>query len=186
MVKKAKLDLLEEKNEDVVADLPSAGEEQVAVASRFFSGKILALMLCAGALLVVVVSAGWMYFRHKTVTVAPAALPQQDAVTAQGKKEVAASFPGFVIHLKDERGNDRTLLCGVALALNDSPEEAKRIEQRVDVRNIVYEVARSKGGDLLALRDERKQFRREIAARVNSLLGTDRVTAVYFTEFVIL
>jgi flagellar basal body-associated protein FliL len=191
MVKKAKLDLLEEKNaaEEGMGVSPEQGEAPAGARGRFVSGKMFALIACGGVFLSVAVFSIWMYSRAKTVKIAPVALPKQVAVPAAAavaKEEVAASFPGFVIHLKDGRGNDRTLLCGIALVLNEAPEEAKRIEKRIDLRTVLYATASSKGGELLASRDGMNQLRREINDKMSALLGAGRVKSVYFTEFVIL
>lgn len=193
MVKKAKLDLLEEKIvEEKKAETAVPDEKDVpqGLAQRWFTtGRIFAISLSTVIVICATVFSIWMYSRDKTVRTVQVALPKQIAATAAVPavtKEETASLKGFVICLKDAQGNYRTLVCDIAVALNNMDEDIKKFEQRIDVRNVIYTAARNRGGTLSASRDDMNQFRGEISDKLNSLLGGERVKSVYFTAFVLL
>ena len=193
MAKKAKLDLLEEKIvEETKVETAVPDEKDVPQGIRpswFTRGRILAIIFSTCILICSTVVSVWMYSRGKAVKTVQVTLPKQIAaiptVPAVTKEETAA-FNGFVICLKDAQGNYRTLICDVALALINYGEDIKKFEQRIDVRNVIHTAARNKGGILSASRDDMNRFRGEINDKLNSLLGGNRVKAVYFTAFVIL
>lgn len=193
MVKKAKLDLLEEKiGEKEKAETVAPDEKEHArepLPGWFTTGRILAIILSAGILICATVFSVSMYSRGKTVKNVPVTLLKQIAAppaVSTIRKEEIASLRGFVIHVKDAKGNYRTLICDIALALNNPEGDIKRFEQRVDVRTLIYMTAKNRGASLLDSRDDRNQLRREISDKLNGLLGGNKVNAVYFTEFVIL
>jgi flagellar basal body-associated protein FliL len=194
MVKKATLDLLAEKGKEegeAEATAPDEKEgEREPVPGWFTRGRIIAVASAGVMLLCVVVFSVMMHSRGKTVKTVPAVLPKQAAavptVPAVMMKEEIVTLKGFVIHLTDGGGNYRTLLCDIALVLNDRAEDVKKFEQRVDVRNLIYATAKSKGASLLDPRNDRNVLRREINDKVNGLVGGNKVKSVYFTEFLVL
>jgi len=191
MAKKAKLDLLEEKlEEEVKIDTPDphAGEQE-AGARWFTRGRILAIILASVTVMGAAGFSMWFYPRGKKAHTVPAAALQRSvslsAATGGGKEEVA-SLKGFVIAVKDRQGGYRTLICDVALAFRNSPGDLKNLEQRRDIRNLIYTAVRSRGIALLDSPDEKNLLRREVSEKLNAILGGNSVAAVYFTEFVLL
>ncbi len=192
MVKKATLDILEEKIEEEKAETTAPDKQEDAqepFLRRFPWRRIILVASAAGILLSAAVFSIWMYSREKSVKTTPVTLPKQIAAVPAVptiKKEETASLKGFVIHVKDAKGNDRTLICDIAIALHNPKEDIRRFEQMVDVRNVIYMTAKNRGTSLLGSRDDRNLLRKEISDRLNNLLGGNRVISVYFTEFVVL
>ncbi len=195
MVKKATLDLLDEKiSEDARAetDAPEGGEdkggEEAPARVWFTRGRILAAASCGLILLVVGVLSLWMHARGKPAKPASAASNEVAAVSpaSAAQPEGTALLKGFVIPLTDGNGNCRTLICDIALGVKGLEADARRFEGRPDVRNVIYDTARKRGTSLSDSRDDRNALRREINDKLNELLGGNRIASVYFTEFLIL
>jgi len=210
-VKKAKLDLLEEMPEielpkvevqPVVEDV--IDEAPVETGRSWVFSKLIIIGVPA-ALLVLVVSGLLVYFlyhstktpSHKTVVTKTAPEPvrkpiekPQETVLEHKPLTVAGVtktiyIKDFMIDLKDNKGNNRVLLCDVAFdVVVDSGQE--NLEESENVRNIIYRIAQSRGAIALKSIEERKKLKKELAEQLDKMAGKTIVKNVYFLKYFIM
>ncbi|MHB1297427.1 MAG: flagellar basal body-associated FliL family protein [Gemmatimonadaceae bacterium] len=90
----------------------------------------------------------------------------------------------IVLNPADSRGT-RFLLVSVGLRLRTAMAPGEFEKRETEVRDRVLQVLSTKSVDDLVDVSRRAGFRREIAASLDSLLGTGEVRDVYFPQFVI-
>jgi flagellar basal body-associated protein FliL len=201
MVQKAKLDLLENLPDIEVMDtaiavddspltIPPGSQERWAFNKLLFIGAPILIVL-------IVISAGAWFFLTQFVFTAGRGKVAPVAVAVTEKNEVSvapaadpvkmnmAYFKDFLIDLKDSKGKSKILICDVAFDISEE-KNAAEIEGRTDLRNIIYNAARSKSIVNLKSIDDRKKFKKELAAEMIKMLGDGVVKNVYFTNYVIM
>ncbi len=97
----------------------------------------------------------------------------------------AAQANDFTITLRDERGNDRVLICDLAFELNAN-QEAKFPANILEVRRIIYEILGKKAAPFLTDPEARRGLKEEIIAELSSMLGKGVIRTVYFTKYIII
>jgi flagellar FliL protein len=110
------------------------------------------------------------------------------AAQAEGEHAPASTAPillnNLVLNPADSRGT-RFLLVSVGLQLGPSATAEEFEKRETEVRDRVLQVLARKSIDDLVDVSRRDDFRREIAATVDSLLGAGQVRGVFFPQFVI-
>lgn len=199
MSKKAKLDILEINIQQKIDEttLPFSElenqEEAVRVESLTKQNKISKIKACLrGYLLriiltpvIVIVSISGYFIWHnwgsaRTVSIDS---PQHIlSVVNHSAKDKIVSLEGFVVDRKTDKGDIKIIFCGTGIEI-DKPELVKDIGDRVDVREVVYNVLkRNSTEDGLSL-EKRNLQKMEIQRNLNSLLGENTVVNVYFTSY---
>ena len=94
------------------------------------------------------------------------------------------ALPSLTVNLADPSGT-RYLTIGMDVEVN-APEAAQEIDaQNSRVRDAIILLLSSKKIQDLATAEGKILLKTEVAARLNQILGTQRVVRIYFTEFVI-
>lgn len=94
------------------------------------------------------------------------------------------SLPSLTVNLADP-GGGRYLKIGMDVEVN-APEAAAEIEsQTARVRDAIILLLSSKTVQELSSAEGKLLLKNEVAARLNQILGAQRVVRIYFTEFVI-
>jgi flagellar basal body-associated protein FliL len=211
MVEKAKLDLLENLPDIELTDLITLTEETSELPLPLY-GKKWALnkliLIAAPAVLVVLVITGvlWFYFTRTDNTVAkrqsdtlariPAAMIEKtkleqkvDAISAQAEfsriKVNNAYFKDFIIELKSNTGKSKILMCDVVFDVSEA-ENIAELENREDVRNMIYQIATGKNAVVLRSMEERNKLKKEMLQEASKILGDGIIKNVYFSNYVIM
>ncbi len=203
MVEKAKLDVLEDLPDIEITDVKILTEEQsFPVAQEKWALNKL-LLIAAPAVIVVLVITGvlWFYLTRTDPNVTK--LKSGTQVTAIEKKKSAKEekvviqaaveplkvnnvyFKDFIIDLKDKTGKSKILLCDVVFDLSEAGKPAE-LENRSDIRSIIYSTATGRNAVVLRSIEERKRLKQEILQELNKMLGAGIVKNVYFTNYVIM
>jgi flagellar basal body-associated protein FliL len=103
-------------------------------------------------------------------------MPLQGTVSTEEQFE---RFDDFIIRLKDNREEDRILVCSVAVQLNRG---MRLPEERISLRKIIYRILKGQSGTA----EIGKALKEEIKIRLNEHMGGERIRNVYFTKFVVL
>jgi flagellar basal body-associated protein FliL len=129
-----------------------------------------------------------------TLAVTPAAMIEkkkpQSAETISTQTAIVpvkvnnANFKDFIIDLKDKTGKSKILMCDVALEVTG--EGVAELENRTDIRNLIYQTVTGKNAVVLRSLEERKRLRNELLQEANKILGERIVKNVYFTNYVIM
>jgi flagellar basal body-associated protein FliL len=206
MVEKAKLDVLENLPDIELTDVKRQPEEQdesslSASGERWALNKL--LLIGAPALIVVLVITGalWFYLTRSdnTVTKLKSGTP---AAMIENKKPVSAEkistqatiepvkanniyFKDFIVDLKDKTGKSKILLCDVVFDVNEA-EKIAELENRNDIRNLIYQTATGRNAVVLRSIEERKRLKKDLLQELNKILGDGVVKNVYFTNYVIM
>lgn len=193
MARKAKLDIL-----DTSAEVPLnaetaqdndviSGEEQT---DAKFSSRLRAwvrkpasrIILISGA--VIGSSIGvfiWSYY-GQDVNAPVAQVNQGESTAGVAPTGKVAFFEGFVVDLKDEKGDIRIAFCDIALELENS-QVADTVGKRGDVRNVIYTILKGKKVEALLLPEARNRLKTEWKNELNRLFGQTLVKEVYFSRF---
>jgi len=205
MLKKAKLDVLDDFSAVEVEPTAEAFSGDVSDADettegRWARNKI--LLIAAPAFIVFIVITGILWFflaskishqREVKVVVPPpsvAAPPIQTvapSLTTAGEEEKAqvAFFNDFVINLKDNAGKSRILMLDITLEVKGDAQVDEEINKSA-IRNMIYNMAKSKNAVAMKSMEERKKLKMELSAELDKMFGEGFVQSVYFTKFVIL
>lgn len=142
----------------------------------------LKLVLFAVALLIVAaVSASYLTFIFFSQGKAPAA--EQAAAKDPPKFGQTFDLGEFTVNLSGDAG--RRFVRAKIVVEVDKPEVVKELEERTpQLRDGVITVLAAKTMDDISTGDGRERLRREIAASLESRVGSDRIRNVYFTELV--
>jgi flagellar basal body-associated protein FliL len=212
MVQKAKLDVLENLPDIEMMDLITPNEEHEEFSELplpVYRGKWALnklVLIAAPAVIVVLVITGvlWSYLTRtdNTVTklqsvspaVSPAAIiektPQGAGTTSaqaaiEPVKVNKAYFKDFIIDLKDKTGKCKILMCDVVFEVSEAGNIAE-LENREDIRNMIYQTATGKNAVVLRSIEERKKLKNELLQEANKMLGDGIIKNVYFTNYVIM
>jgi flagellar basal body-associated protein FliL len=199
MAKKAKLDILEVSIDNKDDDIPSPerepdkAEEAVPVElvnqersitkiKAWLRIHLLRLILVSFLLIGLIVGAIiWYLWKSEK----PAAVEHPRPALSEIPQTVKGGIvylEGFAVDQKDDKGEFRIAFCDIAIELGKH-ELAKDLVDRVDVRNVVYTVLKSKKAEEGLLVEKRNLLKAEIKSDLNRLLGEDAVSQVYFTKY---
>lgn len=195
MVQKAKLDIMEnlpdiETNqvEEIKEELVSQ-DIAVVKSEKWAFNKLLMIMAPIGIIVIVIGASLWfliakvIYAPQKEKPVAAAAI--EEPVLKPIPELKVAQIQNFIIDIKDKNGKTRVLLCDLAFDVTDD-KYIKELENRADVRGIIYRTARGKTPTSLKSANDRKNFKIELAQEIKSMLGYNIINNVYFTKYVIM
>ncbi len=205
MVEKAKLDVLENLPDIELTDLNSPMMEQeessLPVAQEKWAfNKILLIGMPAIIVVLVITGLLWFYLSRTDTTVTklksvpPAVViekkPANDErisapVAVEPVKMNNAYFKDFIIDLKDKAGKSKILLCDVVFDVSEAGIIAE-LENRNDIRNLIYQTATGRNAVVLKSIEERKRLKKELVQELNKMLGDGIVKNVYFTNYVIM
>jgi flagellar basal body-associated protein FliL len=199
MAKKAKLDILEvsidKKDDDIPSPErePDKAEEAVPVEllnrersitkiKAWLRMHLLRLILVSFLLIGSIISAiiWYVWESEKPVAVEPPR-PALSEIP-QTVKGGIVYLEGFAVDQKDGKGEFRIAFCDIAIELGKR-EMDKDLGDRVDVRNVIYTVLKSKKAEEGLLVEKRNLLKAEIKGDLNRLLGEDVVSQVYFTKY---
>ncbi len=211
MVKKAKLDVIENLPDidlpdiDLIDDtIPIDPELPLPVTSEKWALNKL-LVIFAPVVIVVLIMVGflWFYFA-RTTNIAPkqSKAPTetasiviekkfQDADMVNGRAAVqpviekSVNFKDFLIDLKDKAGKSKILACDFVLVVNTA-ENLAGLENREDIRNIIYQTVTGRSAVALRSIEERNNLKKELLQELNKTLGAGFVKNIYFTNYVIM
>ncbi len=203
MVEKAKLDVLENLPDIEITDIKIQSEElslPVVVKEKWAFNKL--FLIAAPALIVVLVITGVLWFYLTRTDPKVAKIKSSPPVAAVEKKSVQDEvivakaaiepikvnnvyFKDFIIDLKDRTGKSKILMCDVVFDVSDSVKIAE-LENRSDIRNIIYSTTTAKNAVVLRSIEERKRLKQEMMQELNKILGDGIVKSVYFTNYVIM
>jgi flagellar basal body-associated protein FliL len=106
-----------------------------------------------------------------------------DSAIPAPEDEKMVLLEGFMVDQKDEKGNVWILFCDVALELGEQGT-AKAVDSgRVDVRNVIYTVAKKATVKEGLTPDGRSRLKESMKKELNHLIGENQVKNVYFTRF---
>jgi flagellar basal body-associated protein FliL len=191
MIKKVRLDITASPEDEYTAgeveiEKEITGQEEPDIHSRWYPGKRVMIMVLAGVtFLAVSLSSLGIYLWQQDKKAKAAARAKLEAQAVAGLKEPIARLNGFMVNIKDSKGNQRVLVCDVWLELGTG-RQVKEIENRVDVRNAVYTMAKSKSVAIWVSPEERQSIKKEIFIRLNGMLGEGVVRKVYFMRVQVL
>ncbi len=214
MVEKAKLDLLENPSEIEITDIMISTEDQPdqpppVVQVKWAINKL--VLIAAPAVIVVCVISGALLFyfsrtnitstRQHSGTMASAragtATVVIDKKNSEGVGAIStqavvaktrvtnAHFKDFIIDLKDKAGNSRILMCDVVFDLSEAGSNVQ-LENRDDIRNLIYQTLTGKNAIVLRSLEERKRLKKELLQEAGKVLGEGIVKNIYFTNYVIM
>lgn len=192
MIRKVRLDILAALGDEGIigetADIEKevTGREEPDIHARWYPGKRFLIWTLTGVTLLAVSLSSlgiYLWMQDKKSKAAARAKLAEQAIP--GMKEPVAKLNGFMVNIKDSKGNQRILVCDIWLELG-AGRKGKEIEDRVDVRNIIYTMAKSKNVAIWVSPDERQSIKKEIYARLNGLLGEGVIKTVYFMRVEIL
>jgi flagellar FliL protein len=108
---------------------------------------------------------------------------------AAGSSQTAAlgtlfSLDTFIVNLADQ-GRNRYLRVTMDLEIAASVDAAKITERLPQIRDSILMILPSKQFDEIASMEGKIALRDEILAKLNSLFGSNVVTNIFFTEFVV-
>ncbi len=195
MARKVKLDILEqrEQHEDRVDEQPEesgplsppAASDGQRPASVWMAKKW--ILAGVGALVLGIIAAGAVMFLtgagKKTITSVPGG--QSPAAMIPTVNRNLANFDNFVIDCRDAAGNVRIVTFAFAVELN-KPAGREATGDEVELRGAIYRLSKKRSVASLLSPEDRKGWRKEIAAEVERRLGAGAVKAVYFTRFSVL
>jgi flagellar basal body-associated protein FliL len=199
MARKATLDTLdisvEEKAEETIQEEISlekeedlSGEERIAegflskVRTWLYKPKFLIILSSVVVLLSSITGVSiWRYYGQDTkATVAQSENTiSETAKPAEGK---VALFGGFVVDLKDEKGNIRIVFFDIALEL-ERLQFTEAISNRIDARNLIYTIIKRRKIEELSSPEMRDRLKTELKNELDFLFGEKLVKSVYFTRF---
>jgi flagellar basal body-associated protein FliL len=199
MAKKAKIDLLElnapEKDEafvkedvpdQTVLDAPVHEAEQIPVEKKARAWKRLPkntkwIGFSVLVMLLAAVVVGHLWFN-------PPTKPPTESIPGDAlKPNVPSAEPivildHFVVDVRNSDGAVRMLFCDIAVELAD-PRTAGATRARVDVRNVIFNVLKSKQVNDMLMPEGRNGLKGEIKEELNRLMGDGAVKNVYFSRF---
>ena len=91
----------------------------------------------------------------------------------------------FMIDLKDSNGKSRVLFCDIAFELG-SDQVREKIENNIDVRNVIYTTTKRHNAMALRSLEERKKLKQDLLSQFDELLGKGSVKDVYFINYLIM
>jgi flagellar basal body-associated protein FliL len=205
MVQKAKLDILENLPDVETPDININAEvmtEQLPVTEvKWAFNKLLLIGVPISIVILIAAGSLWFYLAR---TVSPVARikPTTPVASISGKEQIkrdkmpesipvepikmnTAYLKDFIIDLKDKTGKSKIFQCDVALDLYEKTKIAE-LENRKDVRFLIYQAAKGKNALALKSLEERKRFKKELSSEMNKMLGGDIVKNVYFMNYVIM
>ncbi|MEN6620525.1 MAG: flagellar basal body-associated FliL family protein [Smithella sp.] len=208
MIEKAKLDVLEDLPDidlaDIVIPIENDQESPLHVTSgKWALNKLLVISIPAVIFILIIGSFLWSYFartssiaakRSKTDTSASLASIDKksqniDAASSQTSIQPAndnnVNLKDFIIDLRDKTGKSKILVCDFVLEVN-STENISGLENREDIRNIIYQTATGRSAVALRSVDERNKLKKELLRELNQLLGDGFIKNVYLTNYVIM
>lgn len=208
MVEKAKLDILENLPEieitDAIMQAEAPIDSSVTVLGERWAFNKLFLIAAPVLIVVALVITGLLWFylsrtEDKAVTKlksgTPAVIVQinkpriTEKIGLQTANEPAKTnkvfFKDFIIDLHDKTGQSKILLCDVALDVSEDADITE-LEKRVDIRNLIYQIAAKKSIIVLRSIEERRRLKKELLLEVSKLLGDGIVKELYFTNYVIM
>lgn len=197
MAKKATLDILDIKIDDVQKDDPvdEPGPEKGAGETPGQLSRLLTMLgqkcrgrlfwaLAAGVGLLIAAAALVLLFHEEPADRAPV-VPQKAplAGTAKPMPDNTILLSGFVVDLKDDRGAaSKVIFCDVALDL-ERPQKEEAGRGWVETRNLIHATLKRKKVRELLLPEDRSRLKIELKEQLNTLLGGNSVKEVYFTRF---
>ena len=174
--------------------LPPSDDAPPKKKSRF---KLI-MLLCSLVLLLSALGGGgywWLYMRpgsegQSAGEKSAASAEHGSGTSATGDKSSKprtaikpVSLPTLTVNLADPSGQ-RYLNIGMDVELN-SPEAVAELEgQTARIRDAIILLLSSKKVADLATAEGKILLKTEVAARLNQILGAQRVVRIYFTEFV--
>jgi flagellar basal body-associated protein FliL len=94
-----------------------------------------------------------------------------------------ALFEGMVVDQRDEKGNIRIVFCDVALELENQKTVSAVVGDRVDLRNVIYDVLKKEPAQEGLSPEGRGRLKEKLKNELNLLLGENPVKDVYFTRY---
>lgn len=205
MVRKAKLDVLENLPEIEITDVITQTEVQVEPLSvsgeKWAVNKLLLISVPVLIPVLVITGVLWFYLTRTDTTGAklnsgtPAAIIEnKEPVSAEKISIQAASepvkmniayFKDFIIDLKDKTGKSKILMCDVVFDVSEGKNTAE-LENRKDIRSLICQTATGKNAVVLRSIEERKRLKKELLQELNKMLGEGIVKNVYFTNYLIM
>jgi len=197
MARKAKLDILDTSLDEKAEGPLNAetaqdnnvisGEEQT---DEKFLSRLRAWVRKPASLIVMISSAVigsiigvfiWSYY-GQDVNAPVAQVSQGESLASVASTGKVVFFEGFVVDLKDEKGDTRIAFCDIALELENS-QVANTVKNRGDVRNVIYTILKRKKVEALLLPEARNRLKTEWKNELNRLFGQTLVKEVYFSRF---
>ena len=190
MIEKVKLDLLTDLEAtttvEAVADVEKeASEIQEKPARWYTSRQFLLLMLLGVAIAAISLSVLGTFLWINDQKEKAAARQRKEAEAQLAKTPTVVNLNDFMINIKDGKGNLRILVCDVALQFAPNRAGAD-MDKRVDIRNIIYVLAKGRKTDWWQSTEESQNLKKEINSQLNALLGAGAVTEVNFTKLEVL
>jgi flagellar basal body-associated protein FliL len=205
MVQKAKLDVLDNlpEIEIIAADAQTEVQEEPLPISKegWAFNKLLLLGAPVFIVALVIIGALWFFLFR---TISPMVTAKPDAPVAKIEEKVTpgadnlnipvavepvkmntAYFKDFLIDMKDKTGKSKILLCDVAFNLSEEKNIAE-LENRQDIRNVIYQTVKGKNVVALKSIEERKLLKKELSQELNKIIGDGIVKNVYFTNYIIM
>jgi flagellar basal body-associated protein FliL len=189
MIEKVKLDLLTDLEATTVEEVADVEKEvsdlQEKPARWYTSRQFLLLTLLGVTILAISLSVLGTFLWIKDQKEKAAARERREAEAQLARTPTVVNLNDFMINIKDSKGNLRILACDVALQF--APNRASAgADKRVDIRNIIYVVAKGRTTDWWKSTEESHNLKKEISDRLNTLLGAGTVTEVNFTKLEVL
>ena len=98
-------------------------------------------------------------------------------------EEKMVLLDGFVVDQKDEKGNIWIVFCDVALEL-EKHGTAKAVDSdRVDLRNVIYNLLKKETVKEGLSPEGRSHLKERMKKELNNLIGENLVKSIYFTRF---
>ena len=214
MVQKAKLDVLEKLPDAEIMDVMTQTEEPSELPLPASGGKWALnklILIAAPTVIVVLVITGVLCFylaqtdntvtkrqsgtRADTLAGTRAAMIEKKRLQSAGAiitqtaivpvKVNNAHFKDFIIDLKDKTGKSRILMCDVVFDVSEAGNIAE-LENREDIRNLIYQTVTGRNAVVLRSLEERKQLKKELLQEASKILGEGIVKNIYFTNYVIM
>ncbi len=195
MVQKAKLDIMENLP-DIETDQEEPKKEELipletaaVKPEKWAFNKLLMILAPVGIIVIVIGASLWfliakvIYAPQKEKPVIVAAVEEKTSRPAIELK--VAHVRDFMIDMKDKNGKARVLLCDLAFDVTEE-KYIKELENRADVRGMIYRTARGKDPASLKSVNDRKNFKIELAKEAKSMLGQNVINNIYFTKYVIM
>jgi len=149
---------------------------------------VIIIVLAILMLFLVVVGGGFYFMWNKLSKLNPQGnAPAKDAAQEEpAKEEIGALFPldTFIVNLGDT-AESRYLKIEVSLELK-TPEAVEEMNKRLpQIRDLFLTTLPTKKSEELQSVEGKQALKNEIIGRLNTMLGNELVSNIYFTDFVI-
>jgi len=185
MARKAKLDVLDisidEQKVEVVPDENKVAGDILSRIGVFIRKPLFWIpVLSAVALGSVVAVSICLYDGQDAIP----AVPQSEPVTSGTPVVVKSNillFAGFVVDLKDTKGNTGIAFCDIALE-PENIQDTDNLGKHTGTRSLIYGILKRKKVEELLAAEHRISVKAELKKGLNDLFGGDVVKTVYFSR----